>query len=162
MNKTTLIKFSFVFVTTATILMAGVPQSAIARETATVPIVKTNSEANLGSVKDSTTIPIVATPTQSDVTAKPGGEPSDDTVTVTISVNSAPTTDTVLTIDTSHHDALSFPATVTIPAGTTSITTSGVIVPGDGKHHKNVRIYVTGNGTTIETKVKVHYVSEQD
>ena len=126
--------------------MAGVPQSAIARETATVPIVKTNSEANLGSVKDSTTIPIVATPTQSDVTAKPGGEPSDDTVTVTISVNSAPTTDTV----------------VTIPAGTTSITTSGVIVPGDGKHHKNVRIYVTGNGTTIETKVKVHYVSEQD
>jgi hypothetical protein len=161
-NKPTLIKFSFVFVTTATILMAGVSQSAIARETATVPIVKTSGDTSLGTVKDSGTTPIVAIPSQTDVTAKPTGEPTDDTVSVTITVNVAPTTDTILSIETSHPDALSFPATVTLPAGSTSVTATGVIVPGDYKHHKNVKIEVTANGTTVQTKVKVHYVSEQD
>ena len=162
MNKTTLIKFSFVFVATATVLLAGVPQSAIAKETATVPIIRSTSDSSLTKPKDTSTTPIVAVPTQADVTARPGGEPDDTNVSITVTVNAAPATDTVLTVEATHPDALSFPATVTVPAGSTTATVIGTVVPGDFSHHKNVHIYVSANGTTVESKVRVHYVHEQD
>lgn len=162
MIKTTLIKYSFIALTASVLATIGTNSAAFAKETSTVPIVKVGESSIASSVKDSNTTPIIATPATSDVTARPSGEPTDNTVSITVTVNSAPSTDTALSVDWTHPDAISFPSSVTVPAGSSSVTFVGTITPGNYEHHKNVRISISGNGATVDTKVRVHYVSEQD
>lgn len=141
---------------------AGLPQKAYARETGTVPIIKAPKDLVMASTKDNSVIPIVSNPSQTDVTAPVSPSPTDSTFTVTIGVNVAPTSDTVVTLDTNHPNAVSLPATVTVPAGQTSVEVTVTVSAGQYAHHKNVKISATANGTTVEGKIRVHYVGEQD
>ena len=162
MNKTTLIKLSFVFVTAVVSMAAGLPEKAYARETGTVPIIKAPKDLLMASTKDNTVIPIVSNPSQTDVTAPVNPSPTDTSFTVTIGLNAAPTSDTVLTLETNHPNAVGIPSTVTVPAGQTSIDVTVTVTPGQYAHHKNVKISATANGSTVESKVRVHYVGEND
>ena len=162
MNKTTLIKLSFVFVTAVVSMAAGLPQKAYARETGTVPIIKAPKDLVIASTKDNSAIPIVVNPSTTDVTASDSPTPTDSTFTVTITVNQAPITDTVITLASTHSEAIGLPATVTVPAGQTSVDVTVSVTPGQFPHHKNVKISATANGTTVEGKIRVHYVGEQD
>ena len=51
---------------------------------------------------------------------------------------------------------------ITVPAGSDTVTTYVTVTPGYAKHHKAVRIHVTGNGVTVTAKVRVHYHNEED
>jgi len=142
---------------------ATLPQKVLAVETGTVPIVKAPPVNALTRVKDNGTIPIVGTPSTTDpVAPPPGGSPDDPTFNLTITVNAPVTQDTVLELDTTHPDAVNVPATVTVPAGSSTVTTTISVVPGYSAHHKSVKIFISANGTTIHTRVRVHYHGEQD
>ena len=162
MNKSSLIKFSLVCATAVIALGATLPQKVMASETGTVPIVSTPSELALSGTKDNGTVPIVATPSSTDVTANPGCNPYDEAFTVTITVNVPVSSATTLAIEADHPDAVEAPSSVIVPAGSSTVEATFYVKHGDASHHKNVKIQVSANGTTIETKVRVHYVGETD
>jgi len=161
-NKSSLLKISLVCAATIVALGASVPQKVLASETGTVPIIKTSSTAALSTTKDNGTVPIVANPSQSDVTANPGDSPYDETFEVTISVNAPPSVATTLNLETDHPEAVGVPASVVVSPGSSTVTTTITVTHGNYSHHKNVKISVSANGTTVDAKVKVHYVGETD
>jgi hypothetical protein len=142
---------------------ATVPQKLMAQETGTVPIIGAPSKMTLSNVKDNGTVPIIGTPSNPDpVAPPPGGTPDDATITLEITVNAPTTVDTPLTLETDHPELIGLPSTAIVSAGNSTTSVTVTVTPGYAEHHRHVKMFISSNGTTVETKIRVHYQGEID
>lgn len=162
MNNPSILKVSLICAAVLITVGATVPQSALAQETGTVPIIKAPTANALARVKDNGTIPIITQPGQNQVTAPPSDSPDSDSFTVTVTVNAPVTEDTVLTLETNHSESIGLPSTATVTAGNSTVTFTVSVTPGQYRNHKDVRIDASCNGTTTSGKIRIDYHGEND
>lgn len=152
-------KHSLVCATLLVAVGATVPQKSYAGQTGTVPIIKTQSSTSSSLMKDSSTVPIIVTPSSQEVTAAPQDSPSGPQLTVQVTVNAPTTVNTPITLSTNDPSAISLPSSATVVAGSSTVTANVTVAPGSNLPPSVATIYASCNGTEVSCTVTINYPS---
>ena len=164
MNIRSLSRLSFVVAAFLVVAGAAQPTRAFGSQTGTLPvIVKPNSELLVAGTKDNGSLPVIIVPSTTSVHGDGGGSGlSDQTFTVTVTLNNVTTTDQSVELTSSHSNLIHIDSNVVVPAGSNTATATFTVPYNSHRHHKNVHLAATCNGTTVDCVVQVHFHNEED
>lgn len=163
MKATSLFKLSFVASALFVVVGGTQPQQAFGSQTGTLPVIVGPGSSSLTrGTKDNGTLPVIIVPSN----PTPHGDGSaggfgDQTFTVTVTVNQPSTDDQVISLSSTHPHLVSVDPTVTVLAGSSTATATYTVPYSFAKHHHNVKLVASCNGSSVDCTVQVHYKNEE-